>query len=360
MNELEGQEKTEKPSERKLKEEREKGQVAKSVEINSLFIFSTGLFLVFMTQQFVSGNVFLLTRQIYGSLDVLDINTYTLRYFSAKGIFFYLYTIAPILIGLTVIGLAVNFAQVGFKLSSKAIQPKLKRFNIINGIKRIFFSSRSFAEVLKAIIKMIVIGLAVYIVISDLILKATLLVELTVPEILMFIVDSSYSLLWKIVLVFAVLAAMDFAFQKYKFNKDMMMTKQEVKDDNKQTEGDPLIKSRIRKAQYDAVKRRSMLDVPNADVVITNPTHYAVALKYDIKKDNAPKVISKGVDLMAQRIKKIAEENNVPLHEDVELARALYKSCNIGDIIPGDLYKSVAKVLAYIYQLKNDKMKSVV
>ncbi len=360
MPELEGQEKTEKPSERKLKEEREKGQVAKSVEINSLFIFSAGLFLVFMTQQFVSGNIFALAKQIFSSLDVLDVNSYTLKNYSSKGILFYLYTIAPVFIGLTVIALAVNFAQVGFKLSGKAIKPELKRFNIINGIKKIFFSSHSFVEVLKAILKMIVIGLAVYLVISDLILKATLLIELSVYEILMFIVDSSYSLLWKVVLVFAVLAVMDFAFQKYKFNKDMMMTKQEVKEDNKQTEGDPLIKSRIRKVQYETVKRRSMLDVPNADVVVTNPTHYAVALKYDIKKDKAPKVISKGVELMAQRIKKIAEENNVPLHEDRELARTLYRSCNIGDVIPGDLYKSVAKVLAYIYQLKNQKNKSIV
>ena len=137
----------------------------------------------------------------------------------------------------------------------------------------------------------------------------------------------------------------------------MMMTKQEVKEENRQTEGDPQIKSRIKRLQFQAAKRRMMQAVPKADVVITNPTHYAIALKYDMGKDAAPRVIAKGVDALAQRIKAIATASGVPLHEDRELARALYKVCDIGDEIPASLFKAVAQILAYVFQMKNYKKK---
>ncbi|HUX92247.1 MAG TPA: EscU/YscU/HrcU family type III secretion system export apparatus switch protein, partial [Ignavibacteriaceae bacterium] len=136
--------------------------------------------------------------------------------------------------------------------------------------------------------------------------------------------------------------------------------KQEVKEENKQTEGDPQIKSRIRKMQFQAAKNRMMQKVPKADVVITNPTHYAIALKYDMSKNVAPKVLAKGVDELAQRIKQIAIENSVPLHEDRELARALYRICDVGDEIPSTLFKAVAQVLAYVYQLKNNKKRKLI
>jgi flagellar biosynthetic protein FlhB len=169
--------------------------------------------------------------------------------------------------------------------------------------------------------------------------------------------NSAFTLVWKIVLFFAVIALIDFLFQRYKFKKQMRMTKTEVKEEYKQLEGDPQIKARIRKQMFQSARNRMMKDIPTADVVITNPTHVAVALKYDLQKDSAPKVVAKGLDELAQRIKKIAEENNVPLHEDVELARALYKSCEIGDFIPAKLFKAVAQILAYLYQLKKIKKK---
>jgi flagellar biosynthesis protein FlhB len=141
----------------------------------------------------------------------------------------------------------------------------------------------------------------------------------------------------------------------------MMMTKQEVKEEHKQTDGDPLIKSRIKRQQYLMAKNRMMKDVPKADVIITNPTHYAIAIKYDLQKDGAPKVVAKGVDLIAQRIKEIAIEHNIPLHEDRQLARALYKTCEIGDQIPNALFQAVAQVLAYVYRLRDEsKRKSII
>ena len=173
-------------------------------------------------------------------------------------------------------------------------------------------------------------------------------------------VDAAWELLWKISLLYIIIAAVDFIFQKKKFKKDMMMSKQEVKEENRQNEGDPQIKARIKKLQYQAARNRMMQSVPKADVVITNPTHYAVALKYDASKNAAPKVLAKGVDDLARKIKEVARENNIPVHEDRELARALYRICDIGDEIPSTLFKAVAQVLAYIYQIKNNKKKSIV
>ncbi|MDP4114698.1 MAG: EscU/YscU/HrcU family type III secretion system export apparatus switch protein, partial [Bacteroidota bacterium] len=156
------------------------------------------------------------------------------------------------------------------------------------------------------------------------------------------------------------IAAIDFIFQKFKFRKEMMMTKQEVKEENKSQEGDPQIKARIKKAQFAMARNRMMKDVPTADVIITNPTHFAVAVRYDPNKFQAPKVVAKGMDELAQRIKKIAKDNNVPIHEDRLLARTLYKLCEVGDFIPESLFKSVAQILAYIYKLKTSKKKTIV
>ena len=181
--------------------------------------------------------------------------------------------------------------------------------------------------------------------------------ELSIEETVTFMLDAAFSMIWKIVLFFVVIAAVDLLFQRFKFHKDMMMTKQEVKEEFKQSEGDPQIKRRIRKQMLISAKKRMMRDIPQADVVVTNPTHVAVALKYDLQKDSAPRVVAKGMDILAQRIKKIAAENKVPLYEDVELARALYKSTEVGDTIPSKLFKAVAQILAYIYQMKKLKKK---
>jgi len=173
-------------------------------------------------------------------------------------------------------------------------------------------------------------------------------------------IDTTVKFLWKVALVYIAIAASDFAYQKFKHKKDLMMTKQEVKEEFKQQEGDPAVKGKIKQKQMIMAHRRMMKEVPKADVVITNPTHFAVALKYEMGKDSAPKVVAKGADLIAQKIKEIAKENDVPLHEDVYLARSLYKMCEIGDEVPEELFQAVAQILAYIYQLKNTYKKSIV
>jgi len=357
MAESDGQEKSEQPSDKKLNEGREKGQVAKSIEINSLAVFTSGLFFIYFSKNVLGNKLADFTIKTFSNLDKLDINQQIFTNFLKDTAIFFFSAIAPIILVIMAVGLMSNIAQVGFKFSMKALSPKFTKMNPLSNIKKIFFSSRSLVELLKSLVKLIIIGFFCYSVVLDFSLSATRLIDFSISEILTFMVETAFTLIWKIALVFAIIAAVDFMFQKFKFMKDMKMTKQEVKEETKSSEGDPLIKSRIRKIQYQMARRRMISEVPKADVVITNPTHFAVALKYDMNNDPAPKVIAKGMDEVAFRIKEIAIKHNIPVHEDKILARALYKLCDVGDRIPQDLFKAVAKILAYIYKIKTQKKK---
>lgn len=354
MPDFEGQEKTEQPSSKKLDDARKKGMVAKSIEVNSLVIVVTGLITIFLLQSYIGQRMSRFTINIFNSLDTLPKKISLLPNMAYDWYMFFFSVLAPIMTAVVIAGLAANIAQVGFKLSPEALAPKFSKLNPASGIKRIF-SSKSLVEVFKTLLKFFVIALFTYLILSDLIVASAFLDNLNPSELIIFMLENAFSLLWKIALLYAVIAGIDFVYQRYKFRKDMMMTKQEVKEEMKQLEGDPTVKGRIRKMQMQAAQQRMMANLPTADVVITNPTHYAVALKYDMTKDSAPEVIAKGVDLLAQRIKKVAAEHNIPLHEDRELARALYKMCDVGDKIPPPLFKAVAQVLAYVYNLKKKK-----
>jgi flagellar biosynthesis protein FlhB len=357
MAEVDGQEKTEQASGKKLQDSREKGQVAKSMEITSFAIFTSGLMVLFMAQSQIGESISFMAIKIFSSLDTLEINRNNLFDYSLNGYFFYVKILAPVFGVLVAVGLITNIAQVGLKFSIKALAPKMQKFNIFSGIKRVFFSTTSIVEVVKSLLKLSIITIFTYNVLDDLIFASTSLADFTIEQIVEFMLDSAHSLVWKIALVYAGIAAVDFFYQRFKFKNQMMMTKHEVKEESRQQEGDPQIKSRIRRAQMTMANKRMMQNIPQADVVITNPTHYAIAIKYDMKKDSAPRVIAKGMDELALRIKEIAKKHDVPLHEDRELARALYKSCNVGDSIPAALFKAVAQILAYIFQLRKAKKK---
>lgn len=357
MADQDGQEKSEQPTGKKLDDARDKGQVAKSTEINSLAVFGSGLIIIYLMKGFLGEKISDFTIEMLGSLEKFELNKTIIQTYMFKWVLFLLTLLAPVLFGIMAIALVANIAQVGFKFKTQVFKPNLGRFNPIAGIKRIFFSPSSIVEIAKSIVKLFIIGLFTYFVISKLIQDTTLLIELSVEEIVKFMLDSAFALIWKIALFFVAIAAVDFTFQKFKFKKEMMMSKQEVKEEYKQSEGDPHIKSRIRKQMLTMARKRMMKDVPTADVVVTNPTHFAIAIKYELNKDNAPKVVAKGMDELAQRIKKIAAENNVPLYEDKELARALYKSVEVGEEIPAKLFKAVAQILAYIFQMKKLKKK---
>jgi len=358
MAEQDGQEKTEQATGKKLSDTREKGQAPKSQELNSLAVFTTGLMVLFYTKDYVGMKLWTMSTYIFSSLDKLELSANILSIYIFKGAMFFLSTVFPVLLGIVIISLAVGYGQVGFKITPKAIQPKFNKLNPITGFKNSFLSSRPLVELLKSVAKLGIVGIFSYFILEDMVLNSIGLVNFTIAEIVDFMLDNSVEFLWRVSLVYLVIAFSDFAYQKKKFLKDQKMTKQEVKEENKQTEGDPLVKSQIKGKQMELARNRMMQDIPTADVVITNPTHFAVALKYEIGKTVAPKVVAKGKDLLAQRIKAIAKENNVPMHEDVQLARALYKTCDVGREIPENLFKAVAQILAYIFKIKEEKKRN--
>ncbi len=214
------------------------------------------------------------------------------------------------------------------------------------------FALRSFAELIKSVLKLFIIGSLGYYAVRDEWDDILRLYDHEVASIMLFLLNIVFKLFIWVILAMAVLAILDYAFQKWQFEEKIKMTKQEIKDEFKQSEGDPKIKARIKQLQYEASQKRMMEEVPKADVIVTNPTHFAVALRYDPKAGSAPKLIAKGADLMAQRIKKIARENRIPVVENKELARNLFKIVEIGEEIPMDFYKAVAELLAYVFKLK--------
>ncbi len=357
MAELDGQEKTEQATGKRLQDSRNKGVAPKSQELNSLAVFTTGLLILFFTKEYLGGKLWEISIYIFSSLDTLSLSVDVLSMYAIKGLTFFVMSMMPVFLGIIVISLAVGYGQVGFKFTPKALEPKFSKLDPIKGFKNNFLTTRPFVETLKSIVKLSAIGIFSYIFLSDMVLNSIGLVNFTIQEIVNYTIENSIDFIWRVTLVYIVIAFSDFAYQKFKHKKDMMMTKQEVKEEHKQTEGDPIIKSQIRSKQFEMARKRMLDDVPKADVVITNPTHFAVALKYDIGKSAAPKVVAKGQDLLAQKIKEIAKKNNVPLHEDVQLARALYKACEVGQEIPETLFKAVAQILAYIFKLKNESKK---
>ncbi len=359
MAEQDGKEKTEQPTGKKLDDARKKGQVARSREVNSVAVFGTGFIMLYVFQGFIGSQIKDFTVSIFNSLDTFPNRISMISTFMMDWSIFFAITLSPVMVGLLIMVFASNIGQVGLKLSPEAMSPKFDKLNVFKGVKNLI-SAKSFAELFKSLFKLILVGLFTYYVLDDLIASATELESFSINEILVFMLDSAFALIWKIGLVYLAIAAADFVWEKYKFNKDMMMTKEEVKEEWKQTEGDPQIKARIKKLMFEASKKRMMKDLPTADVVITNPTHYAVAIKYDMQKDATPKVIAKGVDELAQKIKEVAKQHNIPIQENRELARALYKMCDVGDKIPATLFKAVAQVLAYVFNLKKSKKKSIV
>jgi len=259
----------------------------------------------------------------------------------------------PVMFAILIIGLGINFFQVGLNFSTEAIEVKLDKLNPINGFGRIF-SKRSLVELAKSVLKIVIIGFFLYNYLKDEILTMPQFIYYDLGTSLQEIAKILFAMVFQVIAVILILAIIDFAYQKWQTTQDLKMTKQEVKDELKQSEGDPQIKGKIRQKQRQMAMARMMQEVPKADVIVTNPTHYAVALQYH-KGMVAPVVVAKGQDLVAQRIKGIAKENHVPIVENKPLARALFSSVEIGDAVPTELYQAVAEVLAYVYRLKHRK-----
>jgi flagellar biosynthetic protein FlhB len=259
--------------------------------------------------------------------------------------------VAPFLIIALVFGILGSYFQIGFLFTLEPIRPKFSHINPINGLKRIF-SSRSLFELVKSITKVIIVAWVAWSSIQGEFLNLTKLMALDLGQIVLYTLGSSVDIGIKICLALLAVSAADYFFQWRKYEKDIRMTKQEVKEEYKQLEGNPEIRSRIRQKQREISMRRMLSEVPKADVVITNPTHFAVAIRYEPQKKPAPYVVAKGADYLAERIKEIARKSRVEIVENKPLAQALYQSVDIGDVIPPELYRAVAEVLAFVYNLQ--------
>ena len=342
-------EKTEEPTAKRKADARKKGQVGKSQEINAAFVLLAG----FMVLRVLGGNavaeIMNYSTYIYGNLNV-DINEESIMQMFIGMIILLAKTSIPLMVFIMIIGLAMNLAQVGLNFSTETISFDPNKLNPINGAKRMF-SKRSLVELIKSLLKIIIIGYFIITYLKDEVFQIPKLIYMDIFAGLNKMSDTIFFLAFKIIGVFIVMAVMDFAYQKWQNLQDLKMSKQEVKEEFKQQEGDPKIKGKIRQKQRQMAMARMMQEVPQADVIVTNPTHFAVALKYQSGM-SAPIVIAKGQDLVAQKIKAIARESNVPIVENKPLARALFAAVEIGAAIPQELYKAVAEVLAYVYRLK--------
>lgn len=355
MPEESDQEKTEDATPRKREKAREEGQVAKSVELPSVIVLLAAVVTLSSAIGFINKKMQTLIIQSlsFDKVPVIDALE-TVRLFYHYTFIFFI-TIAPVLLAAFTAALFSNFIQVGFEVSWKAIEAKPDKLDPFKGFGRIF-SKKSAMELVKSILKILIIGFVAYSSVKGSFNEIFRLYDNSIEQIVIFILNDCFRMfLWVLIAMF-VLALIDYGFQKWTFEEQLKMSKQEIKDEYKQTEGDPHVKSRIRSIQMQAARQRMMQEVPKADVVVTNPTHFAVALKYDTMSMSAPKIMAKGAGAIALKIREVAAEAGVPVVENPPLARNLYKLAEIGDEVPPDLYQAVAEILAYVYKLKGKKL----
>lgn len=345
-----GQEKSEEPTGKKIEDARKKGQIARSRELNTMVLTLTGVMTLTLmgnslgqgVQDIFVGSFVLTREEIFDPWASIDHLT--------NGIAAGISMLLPFFGLMLVAAIASSVVMGGFSFSTQAMQPKLEKFNVFKGIKKIF-ALKGLVELIKALVKFFMIGgigLLVMIWRMDEFLGlGGSTVGQAVEHGISILVQSSILLASSLI----ILALFDVPYQLWDHKRQLKMTKQEVKDENKQTEGKPEVKQRIRRVQYEMAHRRMMEAVPEADVIVTNPTHFAVALKYDADKMAAPIVVAKGADLVAANIRRIAQDNDVHIVESPVLARAVFYSAELNEAIPAGLYLAVAQLLAYVFQL---------
>ncbi len=349
--------KTEEPTDKKLQDARSEGQVAKSREIGNCLT----LFVFFLVLRFLAASIGNKFINVFGFMyeHIPSVTVYPegempfreVHLLFRRGISNIVSIVLPImLIGLAIVVVG-DVIQVKWKPTAKPLKPKFSKLNPLKGFKRIF-SPSSLVELLKSLLKLALIAVICYSYVKG---KAFLIFsfyEMPLMQAIALIGNTIIDLGIRISAVYIIIAAGDFGYQKWKFHKDMMMSKQEVKDEYKNAEGDPQIKGKIRQKMREASQRRMMKELPKADVVITNPTHYAVAIKYEPSVREAPYVIAKGEGYLAQRIKDVARENSIEIVENKPVARMLYHNVEIGETVPPELYQAVAEILAFVYHLQ--------
>lgn len=352
-----GGEKTEPATSKKLDDARKEGQVAKSKEIaNAAMLMALFLMMKFVIG-YIGNSLLGLFQTFYNQIPAA-VNFYEgwipRSAFSMvlSGTFIrVLLILAPIFIVGVLVSFLADYIQVKWKPTSKPLKPKFSKLNPIKGFKKII-SGQSLVQLLKSIAIILIMTYVVYDTLKDKMAMILLLYDITLQQAILLLGDTITALGMKIASFYFVIALLDFAYQKWKFSEDMKMTKQEVKDEYKNAEGDPQIKSQIRQRMREASRRRMMQSLPQADVVITNPTHYAVAIKYDAKMYDAPVVVAKGEDYLALKIREKAKEYQIEIVENKPLARMLYANVEVGELVPPELYQAVAEVLAMVYRMQ--------
>lgn len=346
------QEKTEQPSGRRIEQAREEGQVPQSRELSTFFVTMTGITTLYFLGGWIGERIVNLIREgfIFDRVAVSEPDQMLTRLQEVFG--GALLTLAPLFFALMIASVAAPLMVGGLLFSTKSLQPKLERLDPIKGIGRLF-SVNGLMEMVKAILKALLVGgVGAYLLwtnfdhLFDLIREP---LEKAIPD----FIETVIFIAMLITLSLGLLAMIDTPFQLWQYNKQLRMSKDELKRESKETEGDPQIKARIKAAQREMARKRMMAAVPEADVVVTNPTHYSVALKYDASRMTAPIVVAKGLGDVALKIRELAAEHDVPLLEAPPLARALYTHCELEQAVPAPLFAAVAEVLAYVYQLNH-------
>lgn len=350
-------EKTEKATPKKRRDERKKGNSFQSKDVISVVILFLGFFIINLLLPFIYEQVknFLFAEiDRIGDITTLTVSTCTQLFLAATVVFF---TCAvPIMVVLLLIGIIMSGVQTGFLISGTLVKPKFNRISFMQGVKRMF-SLRSLVELIKSLVKVTLILGVIYTGILSIIPLTPDMLTTKIDANMAFMNDNIMSMVRTVCMIFAAVAILDFAYQRYDYEKKLKMTKQEVKDEYKQTEGNPEIKGKIKQKQREMSMNRMMQMVPQADVIVRNPTHYAIALKYDMDNDVAPIVLAKGKDHIALRIVAVGEEHKVLIKENKLLARGLYELAEINDYIPAELYKAVAELMAWVYSnKKKDKI----
>ena len=339
--------KTEKPTPKRISDARKKGNVAKSQDINNAAVLLTASILLYFSWAPLAKLMSTMMVERFSHLPEQDLTLDYLMFLVTQTIQSVVVVLAPIILSLLLVGIVVNYAQVGNLLTFEVLKPKFEKLNPVNGIKRLF-SLRSTFEAIKGLIKISIVGWICYAVISDRYVELATAYGTGLLGLGTLIGSTAWSIAWRVMIALVFLGLVDFFYQRYEWEKNLKMTKQEVKDEWKQAEGSPEVKSEIKKRQRRMAQQRMMAEVPKASVVITNPTHFAVAVKYERDTMEVPVVLAKGTDLVAKRIREVAEEAGVPMIENKPIAQALYKQVEVGDEIPPELYAAVAEILVAV------------
>jgi flagellar biosynthetic protein FlhB len=346
------EEKTEEPTSRKIEKAREEGNVPKSIETAGFVVLFLTIIVLFFYLKYIIFYFEDFFKYFYSFLGK-EITKELAFNILLKGAFYFFVVMFPIFLVAMIAGIIGNVSQFGFLFTTKVLIPKFEKINPIKGLKNLF-STKKLVEGIKITLKVFIAFFVGFEIFTSFFNEIPKLELMDFFNQIRWLEKKVILIVLSMLAVFFVFAIIDLIYQRYTYKKSLRMSKQEIKEEFKQTEGNPEIKAKIRQLQREMAKKRMIAEVPKADVVITNPTHYAIALRYDKTKDEAPRVIAKGVDKVALKIKEIARENDIMIVENPPLARELYKSVEIDETIPPKLYKAVAEILAYVYKARRN------